>query len=358
MTLTNTKVPANQTDYPVLIDSRVTTIPANFWTTVADANGLDIRVWNESEDTELKREIVYFDSASQKLEMFVKIPSLSSSVNTVIWVYCGDATKAKSNDEATWNDNFEMVQHFQGNLIDSTNHNLNGTLQGGATYNASSKLTGSCLDLTAGNDYCDGFGQAGLGSSTEATLMALIKVNNYPGANYPLYIRIGEGGLQAGRDILCCFVHNAANSNKITGFTCEPYSAPRLGALDSAAFGPATWHLVHYTVDDGADTNSIYKNGAVVGIDNSNSSPSGVQIANMGAYIIELGRDSDLATYVDGYIDEVRILSKELNANWIQIDQNLFDNPDSCWTGSDWQAAEYPTVAVPVIFNTYRQMRG
>jgi hypothetical protein len=53
--------------------------------------------------TRLKRKLVTYDAMAGELELYVKIPSLSSVTDTELYVYYGNAGAAEANDAGTWN---------------------------------------------------------------------------------------------------------------------------------------------------------------------------------------------------------------------------------------------------------------
>src|SRR6185436_5508529 len=105
----------NSTNWPLTIN----VTDADFKTVgnggfVQNANGYDIRPYSDSAlTTPLTFELVNFNAATGALEMHVKIPTLSVSVDTVIYIAFGDSgISTDGSSSSTWDSNFKMIQHL------------------------------------------------------------------------------------------------------------------------------------------------------------------------------------------------------------------------------------------------------
>jgi hypothetical protein len=147
ITIDHTKVSATQTNFPYLFSDLASSIPAGFWTHVINANGSDIRFFDVTEITEFDREIVLFDRIGKKVEAWVRIPSVSSSVDTVICCKYGGATR--SNDDSTWRTD-AFVYHLQSNGSDSGPSHNTGSVNGGASAVAGKIEKGFSFDGSSG----------------------------------------------------------------------------------------------------------------------------------------------------------------------------------------------------------------
>jgi len=93
ITIDKTKVSGSLTNYVYVFTEGCSNIPAHFWTGVIDVNGLDIKFYDSDDATELKRTIVVYDSSGQKVEVHVKIPSIDSGTDKVLWCHYGNTTR-------------------------------------------------------------------------------------------------------------------------------------------------------------------------------------------------------------------------------------------------------------------------
>jgi hypothetical protein len=109
ITINHTKVPSDQTDFPVLISITDPSLQAN-----AQPLGQDIVFTKADGTTKLPHEIESFDATgSGKLVAWVKIPSLSSTADTTIYMYYGNPSAPSQQDVANvWDSNFKTVYHL------------------------------------------------------------------------------------------------------------------------------------------------------------------------------------------------------------------------------------------------------
>jgi len=156
ITIDHTKVESDQTNYPVLIRRDTDTDLA----THAQNDGDDIAFVNQYNTTQYSHEIEEYNGATGELTAWVKVTSVSSSEDTILYMYYGNPTCSnQQNVTDTWDSNFKMVQHLNessGTLLDSTSNNNDGT-NTGATYNTSSQIDGGYDfdgndDINTGND--------------------------------------------------------------------------------------------------------------------------------------------------------------------------------------------------------------
>ena len=106
ITIDHTRVPEDVTDFPVLITDAV--VQASLFTH-ARSDGADIVVTGGGETTRLKRALVTYDAIAGELELYVRIPSLSSVTDTGICICYGNASAAETNDADTWNPDYGVV---------------------------------------------------------------------------------------------------------------------------------------------------------------------------------------------------------------------------------------------------------
>lgn len=143
ITIDHTKIDSDLTDYPIMvkIDSGTRlTFPSD---------GTKIHFVAADGTTELKFEREYY-SQSEKLGVFhVKVPSVSSSVDTTIYLKL-DASTDKEDASNVWDSNYIMVQHMGTSLEDSTANNNDGVNNGTAVVDG---LNGKARQFDGINDY-------------------------------------------------------------------------------------------------------------------------------------------------------------------------------------------------------------
>jgi hypothetical protein len=116
LTVDKTKVPSTQSNFPVLVSVTHATLKtvANGGH-VANSHGYDIGFFADSAGTTpLKWELERYNAATGEVVAWVKIPSLSSSVDTVFYVFYGDAAIStdQSDPTAVWSNGFAAVYHL------------------------------------------------------------------------------------------------------------------------------------------------------------------------------------------------------------------------------------------------------
>jgi hypothetical protein len=99
---------------------------------VANANGYDIIFTASDGTTKLDHEIETYTAASGAIVMWVRIPTLSYTVDTDIYVYYGNSSIGTSQENKTsvWDGNYQGVWHLKessGNFADSTSNGNTGT---------------------------------------------------------------------------------------------------------------------------------------------------------------------------------------------------------------------------------------
>ena len=116
------------TDFPVLVSLTDQEIVAS-----ARADGADIVFTAADGTTVLASEIESFTTFDQKLVAWVKLPSLSATVDTTIFLYYGNSTPAIREPGEVWTANYLGVWHLNqdpvggGTIRDATSGNHVGT---------------------------------------------------------------------------------------------------------------------------------------------------------------------------------------------------------------------------------------
>ena len=128
ITIDHNQVVGDLTDFPVLLTEA--NVRASLFTH-AKSDGSDIVVTTSDGVTRLKRELVGFDNVANKLELYVKVPLLSSSADTILYVYYDNPSASLTDDDDTWDDHYVMVQHMEDatptTILGSTSNHYVGT---------------------------------------------------------------------------------------------------------------------------------------------------------------------------------------------------------------------------------------
>jgi len=156
ITIDSAKVPSDQTDFPVLISLVDTDISAK-----AQADGDDILFTSSDGVTQLKHEIEKFDTGTDELIAWVKVPTVSSTLGTVLFVYYGNGTVGPQEDPPNvWDSDYVGVWHLKEDpaggapqMKDSTANGNDGTSGGSMTLSdlVAAKV-GDGIDYDGTND--------------------------------------------------------------------------------------------------------------------------------------------------------------------------------------------------------------
>lgn len=140
VTIDHARVSEDQNGFPVLIDFTDSSLIGK-----PRPNGYDF-VFVDVNNAKLYHEIESYQSTTGHLVAWVKIPSLSSTEDTTVYMYYGNPTSEdQQNAKPVWNSDFAMVQHFEeasGTRYDSTG-NANLSPYGGVGKSTSGKIDGA-----------------------------------------------------------------------------------------------------------------------------------------------------------------------------------------------------------------------
>ena len=141
ITIAPVKVDAHLTDFPVLIDLTDADLADN-----AQTNGEDL-VFTDYNGAKLSHEIEFYDDGTGHVVAWVNVPTVSSSGDTVLYMYFGNGLASDQQDpEGTWDSNHVMVQHLEeasGDHYDSTLYANDGTTVVVTDQDATGSLNGA-----------------------------------------------------------------------------------------------------------------------------------------------------------------------------------------------------------------------
>lgn len=136
VTVQNEAVPSTLTNFVLFLNETGFVKPGsnNDVFDRAKADGSDIIITAGDGVTKLNHEVVDFDPSSKKLEIWVRLPSVSSGVDTNLYVYYGNAVHTEPYDGSVWT-SYDYVSH-DGGQTDSTGN------VGSATYGSPVEIDG------------------------------------------------------------------------------------------------------------------------------------------------------------------------------------------------------------------------
>ncbi|MCK5123088.1 MAG: DUF2341 domain-containing protein, partial [Candidatus Pacebacteria bacterium] len=310
ITIDNTKVPnTDQANFPVLVnrlddDWKDTGSGGN----VGQTDGGDFLFTSSDGQTKLSHEIEKYTNTTGELIAWVKIPSLSASADTEIYLYYGNAGCDDQWDAAggTWDSDFEMVQHMNEDpsggapqMIDSTGNLNNGTSSG--TMLTEDQVAGQVdgsLDFDGTDDFVD-CGNDNTLNVDYVTVSFWLKLDSW----------VPAGGILAkGTNTLreyWIWTWDDAVSFEIDQ-----------GGYKNHAWEPSLGQWEHLALTYNGSNVITYRNGV-----EENNYPQSTGPINLTTTHLLLGDLPDWS-HLDGTLDEVRISSTARSADWIATEYN------------------------------------
>jgi hypothetical protein len=330
ITIDHTKVAGSLNDFPVLISLGS---DAELAASAKD-DGTSIVFTAADGTTKLSHEIESFTKASGRLVAWVKVTSVSSTEDTVLWMYYGNTGAADQQDvDHVWDGDFKGVWHLEesgsgaaGEYKDATanannGHGGSGTasrvptlstgmMDGAQLFDGSNDLinTGSAASID------DVFGAGG-------TFSAWIYPHTIGGSSEGRIQDKSSGATGQNGWSFATYTNNVLMFRKGFGTTRGYWTTP------AGSVTLNTWNHVAVMYDQGnvANNPAISINGISLPITEV-SSPAGAVQSDGGNNMI-LGNRAGAGYPFDGIIDEVRA-SKTIRApQWIQTEYTNQNDP-------------------------------
>ena len=322
ITLDHSKVSGStQINFPVLIDITDTAIQDH-----AQADGDDILFTSSDGTTKLSHQIELYDSGTGHLIAWVKVPSLSHTTDTVLYLYYGNSGAANQEDASNvWDSDFQAVWHMNDagpTVANSKSTSYNGDQTNGVTFGATGKL-GAAASFDGADDYVD-FGDVLDMGLSDRTASCWFKTSTPVGALFGKSLL----GQAAGRWTV---VYESGSLYSIfQGIDGE--GNWRLLEWNSPNFADNAWHNLTIVYDRSAYM-TAYVDGAYSNqIDITNGDGQDLQTTNLfylGRYQNTTGDGPHVSYIFNGLIDEVRISDAVRSADWIATEYNNQNSPST-----------------------------
>lgn len=316
ITIDYTKVAGTLADFPVLVDVSDSDLASK-----AQTDGDDI-VFTDNAGNKLDHEIELYDNSTGRLIAWVEVPSLSSTVNTILYVYYGNpAATNQQNAAGTWNANYIMVQHLKeasGTAYDSTGYQNSGTPYGGVSQNITGKVDGAA-SFDGVNDYIDCGNKTTLNNlNDEITVEAWIYVSSIAGNNIQLAYKVGPAPTVSNGFQFVIFGSGAGTLAFRAWVGSTLYGGTGGGKVTVGG-----WQHVVGTFTTVDDKLRSYINGTVV------STQSGPNAVPSTGYNLTLAGWPAYPVYGYVKLDEVRISNVTRSDAWISTEYNNQQSPSS-----------------------------
>lgn len=356
LTIDHTQVPnTDQSDFPVL----VSLTSANLKTVgngghVQSSSAYDILFYSDSNlTTQLDHQIEKFDATTGEIVMWVRVPSVSHSTDTVFYMAYGDATISTSQEDAAglWGSSVKGVYHL-GNgstlsVADGSGNAHNGT-------NNSATATAGKVD-----------GGAALSGSSQYITLPSTADWNFGTGDFTLSCWFFVDVVSAGYQML---IGKDTDTNRQWTFGVNTGATGETNAVQFGSFGGVniavgtnnnsisddTWYFVCVTRTSG--TLQIFLNG-VAGM----TDPDATDYTGTGQLWLGARQYPGFPQYLDGSLDEVRIIKGAArSADWITTEYNNQSAPGTFITlGSETPLSnDYTLTADQASFTLTGQTTG
>jgi hypothetical protein len=352
ITIDYTKVVGDEINFPVLISvTDVNLADTSNGGHVESASGYDICFYDSIETTLLYHEIERYVNTSGLLVFWVNIPSISSTTNTIIYIYYGKSgVIVDPSSTSTWDTNYKMVQHMKDTTTsttsDSTSYGNNGEKTSANNPPEINGKIGKAQDFDGSNDIIT------VADSATLSALGLWTVETWYYGPFPSAIKL----LVAKDD-----VDNGWEWQ--LGFTTVDMSSipigpgsPRASNMWVAAcdyknhYAATAWHHILSTWDgvNAVGHVKFYIDGALFN-DYTRDLKYGTGGApwNSVAPVSIGGISTSYPQYnLDGILDEVRISNIVRTATWISTEYNNQNAPADFY---DFDIEEEYGITPPVI---------
>jgi len=207
------KIDTTLSNFPVLVNISSDGDLSN--SSKCQVDGDDI-VFTDVNGIKLSHEIEFFDDSTGELAAWVKVPSLSSTANTILLMYYGNPGCSSQQDvSGVWDSSFLIVQHLNetsGVHFDSTSNGNDGT-NSGSTQDYNGMIDGAnSFDGT--NDYIDCGGDSSLDVTDGITIEAWVNRSGDGTGSYPAIMSRASGT----KRYQLRYYNHATNPNRVQFF--------------------------------------------------------------------------------------------------------------------------------------------
>lgn len=326
-------IPASVVDddvsnFPVFVD--LSLLGSNFFSEVT-SDGADIRMTEGDGFSEVPVEVVGIDTGAETGELHFRATTLSSTTDSVFYLYFDNPGATAVADGATygrnnvWSNGYEAVYHLP-TTTDSTGNGY--TLTESNISNSSSALMGEAADFNGSNSvYTYGDPQTVLNGFSEFTLSMWYEsdvIDTDKGMFMASTINGGDNGICARYDTAGA---NAGGDDVFKG--CLDTTSGGNQQYESSEFVQTTDYQYYVQTWQAGDAQEIYFDAVADTFTDPATAQSGTTDVAAGTMYIGAGAKDTTSGGWDGRIDEVRIASAYRSAEWISTEYTNQSSPNS-----------------------------
>jgi hypothetical protein len=338
ITIDHSKVISDMTDFPVLINLASDSELHSY----AQSNGNDILFTTSNGLTKLNHEIEQYVSSTGQLVAWVNVTHLSSSVDTMLYIYFGNpAANNQQSPDSVWANEYLNVWHLNEtsgtNVNDSTSNNIDGISNSGVTLNATGKMDGAMtFNGTSGLINLGTSSNLNFGESSPFTIEGWFKTSDTYG---PLISfrnsSTASGGDNPDIDICVGDDGSSINSGKLMALVRDDVG-PAYARITGPTINNNIWHYFVLTRNPGNQI-QLFSDGFLCGTDAEADSGGSITtniraIANEIRWVQDNFRDGPSNRWLNGTMDEIRISNTRRSSEWITTSYNNQNSADSFYT--------------------------
>ncbi|UCF50422.1 MAG: hypothetical protein JSU91_02770 [Thermoplasmatales archaeon] len=324
ITIDHNMVDENLTNFPILFHNTSINFASH-----AQTDGDDFVFISSDGTTKYYHEIEYYNSNIGELISWVNITSLSSTVDTLLYLYYGNPNCGnQENIVGTWNSDYIMVQHLSettGIHYDSTSYNNDGVPQGSLNQDASGMVDGAD-EFDGFDDYVNIYDDDSLsfGDGSDDSPFTISVWVYMTGINTEYQCLVSKAESLTNAEYLL----TTDDSSRFTFYMIdqsEEYAF--IGRRCSKPSELNRWYYLIGTYDGSgfSDGIKIYLDGSRVDdLDASQGDYKAMENSDRALYI---GKYSN--TYTEGFIDEVRVSKGVKSDEWIRTSYNSIINTNT-----------------------------
>ncbi|NTW32458.1 MAG: DUF2341 domain-containing protein [Bacteroidetes bacterium] len=341
ITIDELKVDADLTDFPVLV--KLTS--SNFDFSKALSSGNDIRFTSSDGTTLLKYGRERHDNVNSLAEYWVKVPSVSGTVNTDFYIYYGNFSASDGADQTNvWDSNFKGVWHMNdftsGTIADATINSSTGTKKGtGEPAEADGKV-GKAQNFDNSDDYISSNYTIDPSTISNFTIEAFIKwsgtLSNFIS---PIIINVKDVDNYLGIGV--------TGSGKFTWHIRKTGNTLRRQRVTGNVIPSGTWKYVVITKTGDNDVTAY-----IDAVENTSREDQSDDSFG-GTVQVKIGRqDGGYPSTFDGIIDEVRVSNTARSAAWIKASYNTENNSFVTYGSEDTPSLSFQQKTVFYVQNS------
>ena len=338
----NDEISSDLSNFPVLVS-----VTDSDFIKASESDGTDIIFTSSDGTTRLAHEIERYDSSTGEVIAWVKIPTLSASATTDIYIYYKGVEEIDTS--SVWDSNYRLVYHLnqtstgtENEFYDVSDNGNDGTGGGeGTKTNDSDRIPTRVEGKIGYGQSFDGPTQPGFKKDGSGDFIFTDNVNNWPGnsgstsdndTTVEFWAKVESG--QSDIEKMDFFGYSASgNDNEFVLFKVNSLNPSARGNSFDSDVDAATSDWTHLMiVYNPGGIYKIYQNGTLAE-ESSGAVGNRGQRAN-GDFV--LGAEIDRTTLVNnelqGDLDEFRISDTVRSADWAAASYAIQNSPETYLT--------------------------